>query len=190
MKVIRKLSSWTGQFNNFGLFPFHNFQLLFCRIKKIFLLAAKKDCTSIPWLKLLAVSLSLSLRPCHGFWGSEVHWEMPTGTKQSGVFRFGSESFCSSYLFYTGGVLVLSFWEERAFSLKILFRSWKPLHRWRKFEFLKRALFHLAMFRHAKRSITKSRIKVVSHKSHAFKVVKSSFYLLFTRILEREHSPG
>ena len=48
---------------------------------------------------------------------------MPTETKEFGVFRFGSESSYSSHLFYAGGVL-----EERAFSLKILFRSWKPLH--------------------------------------------------------------
>ena len=185
MKVIRKLSSWTGKFNNFGLFPFHNFQLLFCRIRKIFLLAAKKDCTSIPWLELLAVSLSLSLRPCHGFWGSGVHWEMPTETKEFGVFRFGSESFYSSYLFYAGGVL-----EERAFSLKILFRSWKPLTQVAEVWISKTGSLSSGRGQTCKKINGTSQGLKWSHTSHALKVVESSFYLLFTRVLEREHSPG
>ena len=65
-----------------------------------------------------------------------------------------------------------------------------PPHRWRKFEFLKRPPFHLAMVRHAKRSIFKGQRLKWSHTSHARKVVESSFYLQIDRGLEREHSPG
>ena len=56
--------------------------------------------------------------------------------------------------------------------------------------FLKRPPFHLAMVRHAKRSIFKGQRLKWSHTSHARKVVESSFYLQIDRGLEREHSPG
>ena len=93
-------------------------------------------------------------------------------------------------LLFISSVLVMSFWEERAFSLKILFRSWKALTQVAEVWISKTAPFHLAMVRHAKRSIFKSQRLKWSHTSHARKVVESSFYLQIDRGLEREHSPG
>ena len=59
MKVIRKLSSWTGQFNNFWPFSFWQFSAAVLPHQEIFSVGCnKKDCTS-------------TLASC---WRSHSHW--------------------------------------------------------------------------------------------------------------------
>ena len=154
MKVIRKLSSWTGQFNNFGLFPFHNFQLLFCCIKKFFLLAAKKRLHVHPLVEAAGgltliepEALSRFLRVRRALRDANRNkriWRLP--------IRFRIILLFLSFLYrWCFGVELLR--GEGVFTENTIQVVETPPHRWRKFEFLKRPPFHLVMVRHAKRSM-------------------------------------
>ena len=159
---------------------------MFCRIKKKFPLAAKKKITRPPLGATGGLTAGGLTEPVVSSRFVRVRRAVRDANRNKTIWRLPIRFI----LLLFSSVLVMSFWEERAFSLKILFRSWKALHRWRKFEFLKRPPFHLAMVRHAKRSIFKGQRLKWSHTSHARKVVESSFYLQIDRGLEREHSPG